>query len=702
MFEQVWSAYKLPSNRCRSPEVDGEQDRHVYTHDEYINLVLQDGHVMAHDYSHRSTEEDPRMMAFFDSLVQREFDGWSSDDSMTSNEEALYSRILQLSQSDIDSDDSIPGLGPMGENVDPNYSPFTIAFASVMSSQAAEGNDMIPRLNRLLDSVDRGTPSAVTVDNNEARTQSSPDVSHWRMEQSLGSDVDSDKPNVLSELVKKKKSDMQESLKKRMKDLKTTQGKTSVNDCSSSESSDTGSMSSLNIELINSDETAVHERKVTNVINRNELPNETQKKLKRLNNLRKRVLNDSESSEDEKVGKCVKDSKIVRSLSIDSGADEKVQFKKLKRKRRKGYHVESADTSKSRASPDLGPFIKKSGTNIDNRRSSNEDKAGKRNPSDKSRHGKHRVTKTETVSSNLSKKHIKHDQDHNHEKESRNKSDRNHDKDHTRRHSESSDRHRHKHHTHSNHKSTHRTRHRSHSGQSREEERCSYYRVEHSSANVGVNCQNLESQKQDSGDSQLPITDSFSNNSVNKRFVKDQKYEDLSDWETDICKNCDKGDTNLDNKNLDKHRKKHDRDIDRYAKKAASDSKCDSSKYASRKSCDALPHLKDSSDSEEGPSCSYSKSKSNHINQKGEHSSKVRDGPEEVRDGPEEVRDGPEEVRDGPEEVRDGPEDSESSGEEGQQTWREFRRFKNRLERARRRYGDDKHKNKRKDQHSHN
>jgi len=38
---------------------------------------------MTHDYSHQSTKEDPRMMAFFDSLVQREIEGWSSEDVPT-------------------------------------------------------------------------------------------------------------------------------------------------------------------------------------------------------------------------------------------------------------------------------------------------------------------------------------------------------------------------------------------------------------------------------------------------------------------------------------------------------------------------------------------------------------------------------------------------------------------------------------------
>lgn len=45
---------------------------------------------MTHDYSHQSTREDPRMMAFFDSLVQREIEGWCSD-SMTSAPETSSS-----------------------------------------------------------------------------------------------------------------------------------------------------------------------------------------------------------------------------------------------------------------------------------------------------------------------------------------------------------------------------------------------------------------------------------------------------------------------------------------------------------------------------------------------------------------------------------------------------------------------------------
>ena len=42
--------------------------------------LCRSGVMMSHDYTSQSTDENPRMMAFFDSLVQREIEGWSSSD----------------------------------------------------------------------------------------------------------------------------------------------------------------------------------------------------------------------------------------------------------------------------------------------------------------------------------------------------------------------------------------------------------------------------------------------------------------------------------------------------------------------------------------------------------------------------------------------------------------------------------------------
>lgn len=69
-----------------------DDSRCLYTHEEYISLVLDSGSGLSHDYANQSVQEDPRMMAFFDSLVRREIEGWSSD----SDSDLSESTILQL------------------------------------------------------------------------------------------------------------------------------------------------------------------------------------------------------------------------------------------------------------------------------------------------------------------------------------------------------------------------------------------------------------------------------------------------------------------------------------------------------------------------------------------------------------------------------------------------------------------------------
>ncbi|XP_077909968.1 DDB1- and CUL4-associated factor 5 isoform X3 [Halichoerus grypus] len=90
--KQIWSPYKQPG--CTG-DLDGrieDDSRCLYTHEEYISLVLNSGHGLSHDYANQSVQEDPRMMAFFDSLVRREIEGWSSD----SDSDLSESTILQL------------------------------------------------------------------------------------------------------------------------------------------------------------------------------------------------------------------------------------------------------------------------------------------------------------------------------------------------------------------------------------------------------------------------------------------------------------------------------------------------------------------------------------------------------------------------------------------------------------------------------
>ncbi|XP_055616554.1 uncharacterized protein DDB_G0283357 [Toxorhynchites rutilus septentrionalis] len=79
---KLWSPFELESWRGSLTEEAAGPDnpREVFTNEEYISLN------MTHDYSHQSTTEDPRMMAFFDYLVQQEIEGWNSETSDQTSE----------------------------------------------------------------------------------------------------------------------------------------------------------------------------------------------------------------------------------------------------------------------------------------------------------------------------------------------------------------------------------------------------------------------------------------------------------------------------------------------------------------------------------------------------------------------------------------------------------------------------------------
>uniref|UniRef100_A0A8C5GL25 Ddb1 and cul4 associated factor 5 n=1 Tax=Gouania willdenowi TaxID=441366 RepID=A0A8C5GL25_GOUWI len=86
---KLWSPYQQPGSLG---DLDGrveDKSRSLYTHEEYISLVLNSGSGLSHDYVSQSIQEDPRMMAFFDSLVRREIEGWSSDSDSDLSEEAI-------------------------------------------------------------------------------------------------------------------------------------------------------------------------------------------------------------------------------------------------------------------------------------------------------------------------------------------------------------------------------------------------------------------------------------------------------------------------------------------------------------------------------------------------------------------------------------------------------------------------------------
>ena len=88
---KLWSVLPLPSRETTAETAETQDrsesgDRRVFSHEEYIGLVMRSSvNMIGQDYSMANTEENPRMMAFFDSLVQREIEGWDTEDSENSS-----------------------------------------------------------------------------------------------------------------------------------------------------------------------------------------------------------------------------------------------------------------------------------------------------------------------------------------------------------------------------------------------------------------------------------------------------------------------------------------------------------------------------------------------------------------------------------------------------------------------------------------
>ncbi|KAF5292282.1 hypothetical protein FQA39_LY03316 [Lamprigera yunnana] len=75
---KLWSTLSIGNWEGALLKEHTDAPRSVYSHDDYIYLVGHTGQRISHDYSDQSTQEDSRMMAFFDSLIQREIEGWDS------------------------------------------------------------------------------------------------------------------------------------------------------------------------------------------------------------------------------------------------------------------------------------------------------------------------------------------------------------------------------------------------------------------------------------------------------------------------------------------------------------------------------------------------------------------------------------------------------------------------------------------------
>ncbi|XP_028251557.1 DDB1- and CUL4-associated factor 5 [Parambassis ranga] len=133
---KVWSPYQQPDSLGDLEGRVEDKSRSLYTHEEYISLVLNSGSGLSHDYVSQSIQEDPRMMAFFDSLVRREIEGWSSDSDSDLSEEA----IMQLHARGRRSTRTTPAI-PTTASVVGHHSDSDNSSSSSLAGPDASGGD---------------------------------------------------------------------------------------------------------------------------------------------------------------------------------------------------------------------------------------------------------------------------------------------------------------------------------------------------------------------------------------------------------------------------------------------------------------------------------------------------------------------------------------------------------------------------------
>ncbi|XP_050353809.1 DDB1- and CUL4-associated factor 5 [Nymphalis io] len=101
---KIWSALEYPQMRgALLEEAQGSDNpREIYSHEDYVSLVHHSGQYLSHNYAEQSTSEDPRMMAFFDSLVQRELECLAEEtDSLDgSSSDSVNGNVSDTSDSD--------------------------------------------------------------------------------------------------------------------------------------------------------------------------------------------------------------------------------------------------------------------------------------------------------------------------------------------------------------------------------------------------------------------------------------------------------------------------------------------------------------------------------------------------------------------------------------------------------------------------
>ncbi len=132
---KLWSPFPLSQKRSSNRQAqDGDgngtgNDRRRNRRDDFFWWMTLGDSMISHDCNRESTEENPNMIAFFDSLVKRDIDSSSSDatdsddadlEDVRSRTERTVLRLRSRRRNDSSSDENIPNddSGDRGQNED--------------------------------------------------------------------------------------------------------------------------------------------------------------------------------------------------------------------------------------------------------------------------------------------------------------------------------------------------------------------------------------------------------------------------------------------------------------------------------------------------------------------------------------------------------------------------------------------------------
>lgn len=153
---KIWSPLKLPGMSGKT-----DNSRQMFTHQQYFDMMINSNSSLSHDYSHQSTEEDPHMLAFFDSLIQREVERSISSDSDDSDDTSPASMFLDFVQNSDDSESTESGDIPsLSEDSDSSSSDDERTYLTLTKRPCDQGvkNKQHPKTNNPKQFHDMKTP----------------------------------------------------------------------------------------------------------------------------------------------------------------------------------------------------------------------------------------------------------------------------------------------------------------------------------------------------------------------------------------------------------------------------------------------------------------------------------------------------------------------------------------------------------------